>query len=175
MVYESRNASTHSPGRRVRADRPIALADGPRETPAMAWNGPRYLTDVAGLSAEMLEGGFFEGWFAAPSTHEHLALLQNSTHAVVAVEDDRVVGFVNALSDRVLSAYIPLLEVLPRLRGSGIGRELVRRLLDEVGPLYMIGVMCDDDVFPFYKPLGFIKAGGGVLRNYDWTSRGEAT
>ena len=31
----------------------------------------------------------------------------------------RVVGFVTAISDGVLSAYIPLLEVLPEYQGAG--------------------------------------------------------
>ena len=39
-------------------------------------------------------------------------------------------------------------------------------LLDEVGELYMVDVMCNDDVLPFYEALGFQRAGGAVRRNY---------
>jgi GNAT superfamily N-acetyltransferase len=125
---------------------------------------------MEGLSARSFEG-FYEGWVAAPDADEHFRLLENSSHVVIALADDRVVGFVNALSDRVLAAYIPLLEVLPAYRGHGIGTELVERLMAEIGNLYMIDVMCDADVFPFYERLGFIAAGGGVVRNHGW--RGE--
>ncbi len=118
----------------------------------------------------MLEGGFFEEWAAPPRPEQHLALLRGSTHAVAAVVDGAVIGFVNALSDGVLSAYIPLLEVLPAHRGAGIGSELVRRLLADIGALYMVDVMCDAEVFPFYERLGFIPASGGVIRNHAWSA-----
>jgi len=91
------------------------------------------------------------------------------------VEHGQVVGFVTALSDGVLSAYLPLLEVLPAQRQRGVGTELVRRVLDKVGPRYMVDVMCDADVFAFYERLGFHPSTGGVLRNYDWRTRGEET
>ena len=68
----------------------------------------------------------------------------------------------------MLAAYIPLLEVLPEHRGNGIGTELVRRLLATLDGLYMIDVMCDDEVRPFYERLGFARSTGAVMRNYDW-------
>ncbi|MGQ0434523.1 MAG: GNAT family N-acetyltransferase [Microthrixaceae bacterium] len=130
-----------------------------------------YITSASGLTADQLVGGFFEGWATPLTADEHLELLHAATHVVLAIEDGQVVGFVNALSDGVLSAYIPLLEVLPPWRGQGIGNELVRQLLTEMGRLYMIDVMCDAEVFPFYERLGFQQASGGVLRHYDWRTR----
>jgi GNAT superfamily N-acetyltransferase len=129
-----------------------------------------FTTSVDGISAAALDGGFFDGWAAPPSTIEHLALLQASSHVALAVHSGRVVGFANALSDGVLSAYIPLLEVLPPYRGQGTGTQLVRMLLDAVGHLYMVDVMCDDDVLPFYEAVGFQRGGGVVRRNYAWRS-----
>lgn len=129
-----------------------------------------FLKSVDSLSSSALCGGFFEGWPAPPTAHEHLDLLRNSSHVSIAVDDGRVVAFANALSDGVLAAYIPLLEVLPEYRGRGIGTEIVRRLLDLVGHLYMVDVMCDADVAPFYERLGFRSAGGAVIRNYTWRS-----
>jgi ribosomal protein S18 acetylase RimI-like enzyme len=114
----------------------------------------------------MLEGGFFEGWTAPPTVSQHRDLLAASTHCILAIDGRQVVGFVNALSDGVLSAYIPLLEVLPHYRGAGIGTELVRRLLGEIGPLYMIDVMCDGDMLSFYERFGFRASTGGVIRNF---------
>lgn len=129
-----------------------------------------YRESAADLRASALPGGFFEGWTAAPTADEHLELLRNSSHVSIAVDEGRVVGFVNALSDGVLAAYIPLLEVLPEYRGQGISTELIRRLLDLAGPLYMVDVMCDADVVPFYERLGFHPAAGAVIRNYGWRS-----
>lgn len=65
--------------------------------------------------------------------------------------DPHVVGFVNAISDGHLSAFIPLLEVLPAHRGQGIGAELVRRLLGELDGLYSIDLVCDEELRPFYE------------------------
>jgi GNAT superfamily N-acetyltransferase len=95
-------------------------------------------------------------------------LLRGSSHIVLAVaSDDRVVGFITAASDGVLSAYIPLLEVLPAWRGRGIGGELVRRMLARLANLYMIDVVCDPDVVPFYQVHGFSQGTAMMLRRYD--------
>ena len=98
-----------------------------------------YETDASRVTAENLVG-FFVGWPTAPSPDRHLALLRGSDHVVVARDSDTggVVGFVSAHGDGVLSACIPLLEVLPAYRGRGIGTELVRRLLELLEGHYMI-------------------------------------
>ncbi|MBO0841254.1 MAG: GNAT family N-acetyltransferase, partial [Sciscionella sp.] len=90
-------------------------------------------------------------------------------------DTERVVGFVTALSDGVLMAYLPLLEVLPAYQGRGIGTELVRRVLTAIGPLYGVDVCCDDDVLPFYRKLGFAKVNGMVLRRPTSQSKPEAS
>ena len=127
-----------------------------------------YRTNLEGITTGMLEG-FFVGWPDPPSEDAHLRLLRNSSHRVVAVDREagRVVGFITAVSDGVLSAYIPLLEVLPGYQGAGIGQELVRRLTGELDHLYMIDVCCDDDVVPFYERFGMYRTNGMILRNYD--------
>ena len=83
--------------------------------------------------------------------------MRGSSHVVLARDGRRVVGFVTAISDGVLSAYIPLLEVLPEYQGRGIGKELTRRLLSSLDELYMVDVACDEDVAPFYESLGLMR------------------
>ncbi len=124
-----------------------------------------YAADVAGVEPRHLEG-FFVGWPTPPSPERHLELLRGSSHVVLAKEGERVIGFVTAISDGVVSAYIPLLEVLPEHRGRGIGAELVRRLLDRLGDLYMVDLCCDEDVVGFYERLGLARWDAGMgLRN----------
>jgi ribosomal protein S18 acetylase RimI-like enzyme len=66
----------------------------------------------------------------------------------------------------MLSAYIPLLEVLPDFQGRGIGKELTRRLLGALDGLYMVDVVCDEDVAPFYAALGLTRLDAALgLRN----------
>jgi ribosomal protein S18 acetylase RimI-like enzyme len=146
----------------------------------------RYVDSVDGIHLDMLHG-FFEGWRRSVSPEDHLELLRRSDHVVLALDDspnvqtpdtdpapdaaatpdvvaDRVVGFITAISDGVLAAYIPLLEVLPDYRGRGIGTELARRLLHRLNGLYMVDVMCDCNVQPFYERLGMLPSTGMVIR-----------
>jgi len=90
-----------------------------------------YTDDLTSIRENMLYG-FFVGWPQRPSPGQHLAVLRRSYRSVLAIDDadERVVGFVNMLSDGVLTAFIPWLEVLPGYQGRGIGGELMRRILD---------------------------------------------
>jgi len=127
-----------------------------------------YSDRLEGVEPRHLEG-FFVGWPSPPSPERHLALLRGSAAVEVAHEREerRVVGFVSAVSDGVLSAYVPLLEVLPDYGGQGIGSELVRRLLAQLEGLYMIDLSCDAELEPFYRRLGFQTLDRGMgIRNY---------
>ena len=125
-----------------------------------------YTDSVAGLEPADLEG-FFVGWPNPPSPETHLRVLQGGAHVVLAKEGRRVVGFVTAVTDGVLAAYIPHLEVLPGHRGKGVGSELMRRMLEKLSGLYMIDLLCDPEVQPFYARLGMRPATGILVRNYE--------
>jgi GNAT superfamily N-acetyltransferase len=123
-----------------------------------------YTTSLDGVAADHLEG-FFEGWRSPPSPAEHLEILRGSDHVVLArAEDGSVIGFVTAISDGRLSAFIPLLEVLPNRRGQGVGTELVRRVLAALDRLYAIDVVCDDELRPFYERFGMVPLQAMALR-----------
>lgn len=129
----------------------------------------RYTADLTGVDAAMLAGGFFVGWPDPPAPEVHLALLLGSAHVALAIDDEarQVVGFATALSDGVLCAYIPLLEVLPAYQGRGIGRALIQHLVARLRDLYMVDLVCDADLEAFYAPLGFVPGTAMMLRNYD--------
>ena len=124
-----------------------------------------YTTDLAGIEAAHLHG-FFEGWPKPPSPDRHLEMLRGSHCVVLARGQGRpeVVGFINAISDGVLYAFVPLLEVLPSHRGHGIGSELVRRLLSRLADFYAVDLMCDPELQPFYERLGMRPAVGMIIR-----------
>lgn len=126
-----------------------------------------YTTSLTDLTADYLRGGFFAGWPNPPTPETHLKLLHGSDHVILARDGDQVIGYITAISDGVLAAYIPHLEVLPAYRGQGIGSELVRRMLDNLRHLYMIDLMCDTDVQPFYERLGMRRYSGMIYRNYE--------
>jgi ribosomal protein S18 acetylase RimI-like enzyme len=127
-----------------------------------------YADSISGIAAGHLRG-FFEGWPDPPTPETHLRLLANSDEVVLAIDDEtgHVVGFITAVGDGVLSASIPLLEVLPAYRGRGIGSELTRRMLDKLSRLYMVDLLCDAGLQPFYERFGMRRAAGMLLRNYE--------
>ena len=114
----------------------------------------QYFTDVSKLHPRQLEGGFFEGWTNPPDTDRHLQILRGSGVVVLALDDDLVVGFATAITDGILSAFIPLLEVLPAYRGRGIGTELMHRMLEALAGYADIDLSCDPDLEPFYARFG---------------------
>ena len=127
-----------------------------------------YRTNYKDISASQLEG-FFEGWPDPPAPDMHLRLLEQSDCVVLAVDTDsgRVVGFTTAVTDHVLAAYIPLLEVLPAYRKRGIGKTLVKRMIDLLNGIYMIDLLCDKDVQPLYEAAGMRPMSGMMIRNLD--------
>lgn len=135
----------------------------------------RYQDTLEGVTAGQLRG-FFVGWPSPPSPATHLRLLHGSQHVILAIDETAgtVVGFITALSDGVLSAYIPHLEVLPPYRGQGIGSELVRQMLGRLRQLYMVDLICDSELQPFYARLGMRPWIGMVVRNYDRQSGTDA-
>ncbi len=128
-----------------------------------------YRDDADEITADHLRGGFFGGWPNPPFPETHLRLLRGSDAVGLAIDEatDQVVGYITALSDEVLFAYISSLEVLPAYQGRGIGTELTRRMLGRLHELYAVDLLCDPDVQPFYARLGLRPASGMLLRNYE--------
>jgi ribosomal protein S18 acetylase RimI-like enzyme len=140
----------------------------------------RYLDKAKGITPDQLKG-FFEGWPNPPSPETHLQLLQQSYAVVLALDAPEsstpdgtasgdIVGFITAISDGVLAAYIPLLEVRPSYRGQGIGKTLMRRMLDRLDDLYMVDLLCNPGLQAFYTALGMHPASGMMLRHYEYQS-----
>jgi ribosomal protein S18 acetylase RimI-like enzyme len=125
-----------------------------------------YIDSAEAIDADQVDG-FFIGWPTKPTPEQHLDLLRGSYAVELALDGDTVVGFATAISDGVLSAFIPLLEVLPEYGHQGIGTELMRRLLAQLDRFYMVDLCCDAGLEPFYRSLGFsvLDRGMGVRRH----------
>jgi hypothetical protein len=127
----------------------------------------QYTDSVIGITPEKLRG-FFVGWPNPPSAETHLRILQNASHVWLAIDSDtgQVVGFVNAVSDRIHAAYVPLLEVLPAYHFRGIGEGLMSRMLDSLKNFYMVDLVCDQEHKAGYKSLGMIPRIAMTVRNF---------
>jgi ribosomal protein S18 acetylase RimI-like enzyme len=131
-----------------------------------------YTNSLTTISAANLRG-FFVGWPDPPPPEAHYGILAGSYAVELALnEAGDVVGFITAVSDGISAAYIPHLEVLPAYQGQGIGLELTRRLLARLRHLYMVDLVCDEDLQPFYARLGMRPYSAMMLRDYDRQSCG---
>ena len=124
-----------------------------------------YKYDITGIKETDLMP-FFEGWKQKPELSKRLQILKNSEIVIIAMDDSEMIGFINAITDKTLTAYIPLIEVVPEYRGRGIGTELINRMLEQLKEYYMIDLCCDEYLEPFYKKHGMSKVTGMIKRNY---------
>ena len=81
-------------------------------------------------------------------------------------KNKKLVGYITAISDNVLSAYIPFLEVGEKYQKQGIGHILVEIMLKQLENLYMIDIVCDKDLAGFYEKAGFRSWHAMIKRNY---------
>lgn len=110
--------------------------------------------------------GFFEGWPRHPTPEQHLDILRRSTHVILGWGPaGDVAGFITCISDGVFAAYIPLLEVKPVFRHQGLGSALVRTMLARLDHCYMVDLVCDPEMLPFYESLGMVRYTAAMVRN----------
>jgi len=125
-----------------------------------------YTDSIGNLTTDQLEG-FFDDWPTRPDEEAHIRILVGSYKLWLAMDGRQCVGRINAISDGVFYAYIPLLEVLPAYRGKGIGRELIERMLKSLSSMYAIDLQCDESLESYYHHLGFLSTIGMSIRNYE--------
>lgn len=120
-----------------------------------------YRSDLDGIDASHLAGGFCEGWPEPMTPAEHLEVLAGSDLFELAVDDATggVVGYATALTDGRRSSFLSFLEVLPTHRGRDIGTTLVQRILDRLAQLddgrgANVDLGCDEELVPFYERFG---------------------
>lgn len=123
-----------------------------------------YCIDAGVITPAQIEG-FFVGWPTPPSPEQLVDVMDGSFRRVWALDGTHVVGYVNAISDGHLAAFIPWLEVHPDYQGRGIGTELVTRLLAQLDGMYSIDLACDAEVAGFYEKFDFFRATAMVKRN----------
>ncbi len=127
-----------------------------------------YQDSLEGVNPSQLEG-FFIGWPKPLSGSRFYDVMSGSQNIWIARDGEQVVGFINAVGDRAFSAFIPLLEVRPEYRGRGIGRELVRRMMESLADFYSIDLVCETDLVPFYEKVGLMRLTAMSARNRSYT------
>jgi GNAT superfamily N-acetyltransferase len=86
-----------------------------------------------------------------------LAAIRGSDFLVIAQENDTLVGLARAISDDASVAYIQDILVRPSHQGRGIGKDLVRAVLERYGHVRQKVLLTDNrpEQLQFYSSLGF--------------------
>lgn len=116
----------------------------------------------AGQLVELYKAG---GWWEPHYDTDGLdALVAGSFLFVVAVDAStgRAIGMGRAISDGTSDAWLQDIVVLPDHRGKGIGRAIVKALLDGCVQrgLVWVGIVAEPGTRGFYEPLGFLRLEG---------------
>jgi ribosomal protein S18 acetylase RimI-like enzyme len=94
------------------------------------------------------------GWQRRTADRARLAQLVNGSRWVVSAwAGDQLVGFARAISDGATNAYISTVAVLPEFQRRGIGRELLRRLIEGRDGIQFV-LHANDRAYPFYLHIG---------------------
>jgi GNAT superfamily N-acetyltransferase len=98
------------------------------------------------------------GWTHAGDPPRLRTAIECSSYAVVALEDDRVVGFARAMSDEAFAVYIADILVTPDLQRQGIGRTLTEAILDHypMDRFHHQVLVAERGAEGFYRRLGMV-------------------
>jgi ribosomal protein S18 acetylase RimI-like enzyme len=108
------------------------------------------------------------GWQSRTRDRERFAqMVRGSALHVFAYDVENLVGYARAISDGAFNAYIAAVAVLPEYQRQGIGRELVRRLVDGRDHLTFV-LHADPDKHAFYLRCGFSLSSEMFRRRRAW-------
>jgi len=96
------------------------------------------------------------GWHVVPAGNFRRALA-GTYYSVAVRRDGRLVGYGRVVSDGGIHAWIHDVIVLPEMRGRGIGRTIMRKLMEKVSAdgIPYIGLFAAQGRSNFYEDLGF--------------------
>lgn len=105
------------------------------------------------------------GWNVMEDIEKLLNALKNSSHYVIAYDNDKLVGFIRSLDDGYWQSNIDCLLVHKDYQRKGIGTQLMNTLLNDLKNIKYINVCPNDkNMKKFYQKFGFKDIGGIFLQ-----------
>jgi ribosomal protein S18 acetylase RimI-like enzyme len=93
-------------------------------------------------------------------------MCNQSWYAVYAFDNEKLVGMGRVLSDGVITGVVSGLCVLPDYQSMGIGKELLRRIIDHCEKhRIVVQLMCLERLESYYEQFGFKRFTIGMKRN----------
>ncbi len=83
--------------------------------------------------------------------------MASSDTVLSAWDGTKLVGMMNAISDKAMVVFFPYLLVRPDYQGKGVGKALLTKMLDIYDGYYRRTLICYDHKVEFYKKHGFTK------------------
>lgn len=100
---------------------------------------------------------------------EYTSPLLTSYYHIAAYDGNRLVGYIDCVSNGVTDAYIQDLMVHPEHQGRGLGTDLMNRMIRRLKEqrIYMISVVYEESLQPFYARFGFQPMLCGQMETFD--------
>lgn len=94
------------------------------------------------------------GWWPERTLADIESMLGSSI-AVGAWDEDRLVGFVRAVSDGLFRAYIEDMGVHADYRKRSLGREIIDRITAELKNIHVVSLFCESGLVDFYQQTSY--------------------
>jgi len=95
--------------------------------------------------------------------------LMTSYFHISVYDDEKLIGYIDTVSNGVTDAYVQDLMVNPKYQGKGIGTELMNRTIAYLKKrkIYMISVVFEERLLPYYKRFGIFPMICGQMQTYE--------
>ena len=100
--------------------------------------------------------------------NEYKSPLMTSYYHIAVYENEKLIGYIDCVSNGVTDAYIQDLMVSPDHQGKGIGTDLMNKMIEYLKEkrIYMISVVYEERLKPFYERFGFYTMLCGQMETY---------